>query len=99
MILNRGGRVRVLSHPRGVMRGVPVTPTYRLLRQTAPPVAAPVLDAAQQAVVDHERGPLLVLAGPGTGKTTTLVEAVLPRRAPRLPPAPVVLLTLPRQAA
>ncbi|NDH22968.1 MAG: phosphoenolpyruvate carboxykinase (ATP), partial [Actinobacteria bacterium] len=31
---------------------------------------APELDARQQAVVDHRDGPLLVLAGPGTGKTT-----------------------------
>ena len=38
-----------------------------------------MLDASQQAVVDHDRGPLLVLAGPGTGKTTTLVEAVVER--------------------
>ncbi len=40
---------------------------------------APVLDADQQSVVDHPGGPLLVLAGPGTGKTTTLVEAVVDR--------------------
>ena len=44
---------------------------YRLVRTAARPVAAPVLDAAQQEVVDHPGGPLLVLAGPGTGKTTT----------------------------
>ena len=38
---------------------------------------APQLDADQQQVVDHRGGPLLVLAGPGTGKTTTLVEAIV----------------------
>ena len=36
---------------------------------------APALDDEQRAVVEHGatpgRGPLLVLAGPGTGKTTT----------------------------
>lgn len=37
------------------------------------------LDADQARVVAHERGPLLVLAGPGTGKTTTLVEAMVAR--------------------
>ena len=40
---------------------------YRLVQ---PEVAAPVrlrLDPTQQAVVDHPGGPLLVLAGPGTG--------------------------------
>ena len=29
--------------------------------------------------VDHRGGPVLVLAGPGTGKTTTIVEAVVQR--------------------
>ena len=52
---------------------------YRLIRTPEPPPVAPVLDAAQQAVVDHPGGPLLVLAGPGTGKTTTLVESVVDR--------------------
>ena len=36
-------------------------------------------DWQQQAVVDHPGGPLLVLAGPGTGKTTTMVEAIVRR--------------------
>ena len=44
-----------------------------------PPVAAPVLDDAQHSVVEHPGGPLLVLAGPGTGKTTTLVESAVDR--------------------
>ena len=35
------------------------------------------LDAAQQRVVSHTSGPLLVLAGPGTGKTTAIVESVV----------------------
>ena len=35
------------------------------------------MDSSQRLVVAHER-PLLVLAGPGTGKTTTIVEAVAP---------------------
>ena len=43
--------------------------------------AVPTLDAAQRTVVAHSRGPLLVLAGPGTGKTTTIVEAVVARLA------------------
>lgn len=46
--------------------------------------AVPRLDEAQQAVVAHERGPLLVLAGPGTGKTTTIVEAVAQRVSSRV---------------
>ncbi len=54
---------------------------YRLVRRapTTGSPAPPVLDEAQQRVVDHKGGPLLVLAGPGTGKTTTIVAAVAER--------------------
>ena len=53
-------------------------------------------------MVDHRRGPLLVLAGPGTGKTTTIVEAIAARLTdPDAPvPAEAVLgLTFGRRAA
>ncbi|MFJ6047938.1 UvrD-helicase domain-containing protein [Streptomyces sp. NPDC092307] len=59
----------------------------------------PVLDAAQRAVVDHAGGPLLVLAGPGTGKTTTLVEAVAARVEAGTDPARILILTFSRKAA
>ncbi|WP_435303788.1 UvrD-helicase domain-containing protein [Streptomyces lavendulae] len=62
-------------------------------------VAPPVLDAAQRAVVDHTRGPLLVLAGPGTGKTTTLVEAAAARVEAGTDPARILILTFSRKAA
>jgi superfamily I DNA/RNA helicase/RecB family exonuclease len=62
--------------------------------------AAPVLDADQRRVVEHPGGPLLVLAGPGTGKTTTLVEAVVDRVERRgLAPEQVLVLTFSRKAA
>ena len=54
-------------------------PGYRLVLPSARAPRRPVLDPTQQAVVDHPGGPLLVLAGPGTGKTTTIVEAVARR--------------------
>ena len=56
------------------------TPTtrYRLVSPDRE-VVVPELDEHQQRVVDHPGGPLLVLAGPGTGKTTTLVEAIVDR--------------------
>ena len=76
-------------------------PAYRLVReagQAAP--AAPDLDAAQQRVVAHAGGPLLVLAGPGTGKTTTIVESVVDRVARRgIDPARILVLTFSRKAA
>ncbi|MFB7465546.1 ATP-dependent helicase [Streptomyces sp. NPDC056224] len=62
-------------------------------------VDPPVLDAAQRAVVDHTAGPLLVLAGPGTGKTTTLVEAVAARVEGGADPARILILTFSRKAA
>ncbi|KPC89097.1 helicase UvrD [Streptomyces sp. NRRL WC-3753] len=59
----------------------------------------PRLDAAQRAVVDHRSGPLLVLAGPGTGKTTTLVESVADRIAQGGDPERILVLTFSRKAA
>ncbi|MDT0378032.1 ATP-dependent DNA helicase [Streptomyces sp. DSM 42041] len=66
-----------------------------------PPVPAdvPALDARQRAVVDHPTGPLLVLAGPGTGKTTTLVEAVAERVRRGADPERLLVLTFSRKAA
>ncbi len=75
-------------------------PTYRLVRPDAAVFAAPELDAEQRAVVDHPGGPLLVLAGPGTGKTTTLVEAIVDRIEHRgAAPDSVLALTFSRKAA
>lgn len=51
------------------------------------------LDAEQQAAVEHEGGPLLVLGGPGTGKTRTLEERYL-RLASRPDLAPHRILFL-----
>ncbi|HVT64669.1 MAG TPA: ATP-dependent DNA helicase [Mycobacteriales bacterium] len=73
--------------------------TYRLVRPPVDPVTAPELDPTQQAVVDHDRGPLLVLAGPGTGKTTTLVESVVERVRRGASPDEVLVLTFSRKAA
>ncbi|MER7462026.1 ATP-dependent DNA helicase [Streptomyces sp. NPDC097981] len=72
---------------------------YRLVRTGPQRVDPPVLDAAQQAVVDHTVGPLLVLAGPGTGKTTTLVEAAAARVEAGIDPARILILTFSRKAA
>src|SRR6516225_3657594 len=77
---------------------------YRLVRgATAAPGgadAAPRLDEAQQRVVDHKGGPLLVLAGPGTGKTATIVAAVAERIERRgIDPGRILVLTFSRKAA
>ncbi|WP_338672821.1 ATP-dependent DNA helicase [Streptomyces sp. SCSIO 30461] len=95
---HRRVRQGVPPRPRGDGRGR--TPgAYRLVRTTPGTVDPPLLDAAQRAVVDHRRGPLLVLAGPGTGKTTTLVEAVAARIAAGADPERLLVLTFSRRAA
>jgi superfamily I DNA/RNA helicase/RecB family exonuclease len=83
---------------------------YRLVRRApaagqqprAAAAAAPLLrlDEAQQRVLDHKGGPLLVLAGPGTGKTTTIVEAVADRiERHGVDPDRILVLTFSRKAA
>ncbi|MCX5210926.1 ATP-dependent helicase [Kitasatospora sp. NBC_00240] len=76
-----------------------MTSPYRLVRSPLAQPAPPVLDPYQQAVVEHAGGPLLVLAGPGTGKTTTLVEAVARRIEQGTDPDRILVLTFSRKAA
>ncbi|MFE4952913.1 ATP-dependent helicase [Streptomyces sp. NPDC056653] len=94
---HRQARQGVSPRPQG--RRGRTTGAYRLVRTRPGSVDPPLLDAAQQAVVDHPGGPLLVLAGPGTGKTTTLVEAVAARVARGGDPARILVLTFSRKAA
>ncbi|MFE7709941.1 ATP-dependent helicase [Streptomyces sp. NPDC057486] len=94
---HRQARQGVPPRPQG--RRGRTTGAYRLVRTPPGSVDPPVLDAAQQMVVDHPGGPLLVLAGPGTGKTTTLVEAVAARVARGGDPARILVLTFSRKAA
>jgi superfamily I DNA/RNA helicase/RecB family exonuclease len=75
-------------------------PSYRLVRRPVRSAAPPALDDAQRRVVGHAGGPLLVLAGPGTGKTTAIVEAVVHRVGRRgIDPARILVLTFSRKAA
>jgi superfamily I DNA/RNA helicase/RecB family exonuclease len=76
-----------------------VAPVYRLVVGDPAPITRPRLDPTQQAVVDHPSGPLLVLAGPGTGKTTTIVEAVAARIEAGIDPEQILVLTFSRKAA
>jgi superfamily I DNA/RNA helicase/RecB family exonuclease len=80
-------------------RGSEAAPVYRLVQSAPSAVPRPRLDPTQQAVVDHPGGPLLVLAGPGTGKTTTIVEAVAARIEAGIDPEQILVLTFSRKAA
>lgn len=77
----------------------PAPGAYRLVRTPAAAARVPAVDASQRAVVEHPGGPLLVLAGPGTGKTTTLVEAVARRVERGADPERLLVLTFSRKAA
>lgn len=52
--------------------------TKWVLERKSPAPAQPIqLDEFQEVVANHRHGALLVLAGPGTGKTATLTETVV----------------------
>ena len=57
------------------------------------------LNAQQRQAVEHGEGPLLIVAGAGTGKTATLVHRVAWLIATGVPPDSILLLTFTRRAA
>ncbi|WP_211354571.1 ATP-dependent helicase [Stackebrandtia albiflava] len=78
------------------------SPGYRFV---APPAYATAggaprrLDPGQARVVAHRFGPLLVHGGPGTGKTTTLVESVAARVDEGVPPQDILVLGFGRRGS
>jgi DNA helicase-2/ATP-dependent DNA helicase PcrA len=64
-----------------------------------PPKARYDLDNSQQAAVTWDGGPLLVDAGPGTGKTRTLVERIRHLLNGGCSPAAILALTFSNKAA
>lgn len=60
----------------------------------------PSLNEAQRAVIGHDEGPLLVIAGPGSGKTFSLVlRALNLLLQERARPGEMVLCTFTEKAA
>ncbi|MBT5856326.1 ATP-dependent helicase [bacterium] len=57
------------------------------------------LNAAQLEVVKHTNGPLLVIAGAGSGKTRTLVYRLVRLVHDGVPPPSILLLTFTRKAS
>ncbi len=83
-----------------VLTAPPGTPAagLRLRLPVAPAVPRPT--SQQRRVIEHAGRRLRVLAGPGTGKTATLVEAVAQRITDRaVPPEQILVLTYSRRAA
>lgn len=64
-----------------------------------PPGIAYELDDSQKAAVTWDKGPLLVDAGPGTGKTRTLVQRIKHLLDKNSPPSSFLALTFSNKAA
>jgi superfamily I DNA/RNA helicase/RecB family exonuclease len=90
----------VSSRVSGSSAGASGQPRLRLLRTARPPLLAPALDPEQLAAVTHRGGPLRLLGAPGTGVTTTIVEAVVGRvEQGGLTPDEILVLAPTRRAA
>ncbi len=79
-----------------------LAPAVRLVHPRRPAAPLPTPDADQLRVIGHAQGagPLVVLGAPGTGKTTTLVEAVVARvERDGVAPDAVLVLAATRTAA
>jgi DNA helicase-2/ATP-dependent DNA helicase PcrA len=61
--------------------------------------AGPGLNEAQRTAVAHSKGPLLIVAGAGTGKTRVLVERYRRLRREGVPAERILLLTFTEKAA
>lgn len=59
----------------------------------------PTFTLAQQQVIQHESGPMLVLAGPGSGKTATLVGRIRELIRKGVAPEAILAITFTRDAA
>ena len=70
-----------------------------LVRRARPPEPERIWDAAAQRVLTHTAGPLRIVGGPGTGKTTLLLDAVAGRLAAGEDPARTLVLVGSRRAA
>jgi len=74
------------------------TPSIKLTRTPAAP-ALLGLDPTQSQAVAHRGSPLLIAGGPGTGKTSVLIEAAHSRIAAGQDPDSILLITYGRERA
>lgn len=70
----------------------------RLVRRITPEPTF-TFSAAQRQVIDHRGTPLVVYGGPGTGKTTTLIESAINRVRGGVDPNSILILTYGRERA
>ncbi|MSX59376.1 MAG: AAA family ATPase [Actinobacteria bacterium] len=74
------------------------TDSFNLVRSSAAQTSL-TLSADQTAAVAHRGSPLVIQGGPGTGKTTVLIEAALSRINEGQNPDSILLLTYGRERA
>jgi hypothetical protein len=67
---------RLAAQTRQSSREVPPTPPNTADGETSEPAVLSALNPKQREAVSHGEGPLLILAGPGTGKTRTLTARI-----------------------
>ena len=70
----------------------------RLVRRITPEPTF-TFSPAQRQVIDHRKTPLVVYGGPGTGKTTTLIESAINRVRAGVDPNSILILTYGRERA
>lgn len=70
-----------------------------MLRKERPVLKGPALNPAQHQAAKAIKGPVLVIAGAGTGKTHTLVHRLVELVKAGVPPGSILLLTFTRRAA
>ena len=94
-----------LAPPRKARRAAPAagmppapSPSVPGTPPAPPPPASAALDPEQRAIVTHEGGPLIVVAGPGAGKTRVLTHAIAHRIGRGLPPERCLAVTFTRRA-
>jgi DNA helicase-2/ATP-dependent DNA helicase PcrA len=89
---------KVPRKPRAPAAGAVAEAQPEQVRPAGAAAAPAGLDPEQEAIVTHDGGPLLVVAGPGAGKTRVLTHAIAHRIGAGLPPEHCLAVTFTRRA-
>lgn len=73
--------------------------TFSKLKRRPLPEKSYQLSAAQQSAISHRGKPLIISGGPGSGKTTVLIESAIARINEGQDPNSILLLTFGRERA
>jgi superfamily I DNA/RNA helicase len=88
------------AEPTPTAEAIPTAQTTSLSLSASPsPTRSQAPNNRQRDVIDHTGGPLLVIAGPGTGKTRTVVERIAHLVAGGVSPRAITAISFTRKAA